>query len=292
MTSRLFRKPFGLVLAGGGAHGAWQAAVVERLHNQYGLKFDHVLCFSIGALTGTAYCLNRMEKLIAIWKNVSGHKVLRLRPRLFPFSVYSSGAIWDFMRHVGSEEEAQRKARCNLTTMSYCVETRKHRYSRFSPGGYEGWDGPMTARLVASCSIPRVFPPVQIRDQRCLRTYIDGGVKGEDGFNFSALRDCRDILVLQMARPDEVGRKPSLGLFSRKLQCAREGLQEAITTGLMPLQRLKPRPRIFRFYPTRRLDYSALDFTSRRCIPALYHGAHDADCLMIDPSTYLLPDVG
>ena len=61
MTSE-FRTPLGLVLVGGGAHGAWQAAVLDQLERKHHLEFDHILCFSIGSLTGTAYLLDRVPK--------------------------------------------------------------------------------------------------------------------------------------------------------------------------------------------------------------------------------------
>ena len=289
MIPRL-RGPLGLVLSGGGAHGAWQAGVIETLHDRFGLRFDHILSFSIGSLTGAAYFLNRLAKLNAIWKNISRHRVLRFSPKVFPVSFYSNAALWEVLRHAGSDEYAMVKARCALTSIAYCVETKKHVYSRFTPSGQNGWDGPLTARLVASCSIPRVFPPIVLKETpKQKRTYIDGGVAGNDErdpLRFDALAECRDVLVVQMTRPEEIGQKPPWGYLAKKLQNAREGLHGAISKGLEPLKQRSRRPRIFRFYPTRKLEYSMLAFESRVCIPALFQGKHDADYFMRNFSSY------
>jgi predicted acylesterase/phospholipase RssA len=289
MSVRL-RKPLGLVLSGGGAHGAWQAGVIEKLHYDFGLRFDHIVSFSIGSLTGAAYFLDRLAKLNAIWKNISGHRILRFSPKLAPISFYSNAALWEVLRHVGSDEHARSKASCKLTSIAYCVDTKKHVYSHFSPNGQAGWDGPLTSRLMASCSIPKVFPPIEIQeDLQRTRTYIDGGVDGNNDsnpLNFETLAGCKDVLVIQMTRPEEIGKKPPWGYLSRRLQSAREGLHGAISLGLKPLKALHNRPRIFRLYPTRILEYSMLKFDSRVCIPALFQGAHDAEYFMKDLASY------
>ncbi len=285
--SQVFRRPLGLVLAGGGAHGAWQAAVVDHLERKYGIEFDHILCFSIGSLTGAAYLLDRVPKLVSIWKNVTSHRILRLRPRLFPPTLFSAQALWEVLRHAGTDEEARINARCKLTSISFCRETRKHVYSTYSPRGAEGWHSPMGGRLIASCSIPQIFPPVRIDQNGEKRTYVDGGVEGEQPLRFDALKDCKDVLVLQMTRPEEIGSEPGFGYLSRRLQCVREGLHRATSQGLHTLRVLPNAPRIFRFYPTERLDYSMLAFKSEYSIPALYQGYHDADVLISDSSDYM-----
>lgn len=281
------RKPLGLILAGGGAHGAWQAAVVDHLERKYDIEFDHISCFSIGSLTGIAYLLDRVPKLVSIWKNISSHRILRLRPRLFPPTLYSAQALWELLRHAGTEEEAKINARCKLTSISFCRETQKHVYSTFSPRGAEGWHSPMGLWLLASCAIPQVFPPIRIDQNGETRTYVDGGVEGEEPLRFDALKDCKDVLVLQMTRPEELGAKPGFGYIARRLQDVREGLHRTISKGLHSLRIVPDAPRIIRFYPTKRLDYSMLDFRGESCIPAVYQGYHDADVLMSDLEAYM-----
>ncbi|MEE8425462.1 MAG: patatin-like phospholipase family protein [Elusimicrobiota bacterium] len=279
------RRPLGLVLAGGGAHGAWQAGVVSRWAETHGLKFDHILGFSIGSLVGAGYVFNRIDSLMSLWSDIDRARIMRWKPRLFPASLFGNDSIREAVSRGGSDEEAKKRTRCRFTVVTYCLEEKRHHYFRFTPGGTDGWHNPFSDHLVASCSIPYIFPPVRLRKNGRTLTYVDGGVHGERPASFGALRRCKDVIVLQMIRHDEIGRKP-LGLLARREQRGREELYEFISHGIRPLLESNSDVRVFRYFPSHRLAHSMLAFNSRACEPALRLGRRDADIFLDHPARY------
>jgi predicted acylesterase/phospholipase RssA len=280
-----FRRPLGLVLSGGGAHGAWQAGALEAL-TRSGLNFDHVFGFSAGALNGAAYVFNKMDVLREIFTHIERYRVMRVRPKLAPLTLCSNEAIWEVVSHGGREEEAKAAARCRFTVATYWPEKGKRVYAHYSPRGEEGWDAPWADHVVASCSIPRIFPPVLIKSNGSEKLCIDGGVWGEENLSFDALSDCQDVIVLQMIRPDEMGYRP-WGYWAREEQKHREGLFEHTALGLSTLTDLPNAPRVFCLYPTRRLEYSMLSYKNKPCREALALGGSDGELFHHDPRPYL-----
>ncbi|OIO07027.1 MAG: hypothetical protein AUJ52_11045 [Elusimicrobia bacterium CG1_02_63_36] len=280
-------RSLGLVLAGGGSLGAWQAGMLDGLVRA-GLRFDDVLGFSIGSLNGAGYCLRKMDVLLDIWRNIDGARVMRFKPKLFPLSLYTNDAIAEVVTHGGDDEEARRNCRARFTIVSTDKRDDRKCYARFTPQGEDGWDGPIHRHLMASCSIPIVFPPVQIEVGGQIRHFVDGGVWVSEKISFESLAGCEDILVLVMTRPDEIGRDPGWGYLPRREQTVREGLWDYIDVGLSTLSAHPRRPRIFKVFPSRRLDYSMLGFKTRFCRPAVDQGVLDASAFLKDPSKYLV----
>lgn len=262
----------GLALAGGGALGSWQAGVLEALTSG-GLSFDKVLGFSAGALSGAAYFLGCQEELLSRWRAIDSHRILRFSPRLSPLSLFSGGPIWESVRHAFDEESAKRAGRCDFLVVSL-REDGLPVYSRFSPGGLRGWDGPLDARLVASCAIPIIFPPVRIQEASGPQLYRDGGIPGREPLSFAGLAGCRDLIVVEMVRPEEPG--PSAwGPIARREQKARVSVREQMNRGVLSLASLSQPPRVFRLFPSKILDFTMLSFRERHCGPALELGLAD-----------------
>ncbi len=282
-----FRSPVGLVLAGGASHGAWQAGMIDGL-SRSGLKFDDVFGFSIGSLNGAAYSLRKLDVLIHIWRNIENSRILRFKPRLFPFSMYSNAALAEVVTHSGDENEARRACQTRFTIVSTDRRDQRHCYARFTPGGQDGWDGPLASHMMASCSIPRVFPPVKVKVKGRNRQLVDGGVWVSEKISFESLAHCKDIIVLLMTRPDDFGHDPGWGYLPRQEQRVREGLWNYIDTGLATLTGLPNKPRIFKVYPSKRLDYSLLAFKNRFCSPAVDQGMGDAAAFLKDPNEFLI----
>lgn len=267
-----FRSPLGLALAGGGALGSWQAGVLSAL-TEGGLSFDKVLGFSAGALTGAAYFLGREEELLSRWRAIDSHRILRFSPRLSPLSLFSGESVWEAVRHASDEESAKRAGRCDFLVVSLRDDGLPV-YSRFSPGGARGWDGPLDARLVASCAIPVIFPPVRIEEAAGPRLYRDGGIPGREPLSFADFAGCRDLVVVEMVRPEEPG--PSAwGPIARREQKARVSVREHMNRGVLSLAGLPEPPRVFRLSPSKVLDFTMLCFRERHCGPALELGLAD-----------------
>lgn len=287
MKPKGFEKPLGLVLAGGGSLGAWQAGMLDGL-TRAGLRFDDVLGFSIGSLNGAGYCLGKMDVLLDIWRNIDTARVMRFKPKLFPLSLYANDAIAEVVTHGGNDDEARRNCRARFTIVSTDKRDDSKCYARFTPGGKDGWDGPIHRHLIASCSIPIVFPPVQIEVGGRTRHFVDGGVWVSEKISFEALSACKDVVVLLMTHPGEIGRNPGWGYLPRREQTVREGLWDYIDVGLSTLNAHRRRPRVFKVFPSRRLDYSMLGFKTRYCRPAVDQGLEDAASFLKDPSQFLV----
>ncbi|MBI4425640.1 MAG: patatin-like phospholipase family protein [Elusimicrobia bacterium] len=271
---RDFERPLGLALAGGGAHGAWQAGALRSL-SAAGLSFDQVIGFSAGALTGVAYALDIEDELTARWSDTDGQRPLRFAPRLSPASLFSGESIWEAVRKTHDEAEARRRLRCELTVVSLRVPQREYDYARFTPSGAGGWDGPLAAKLVASCAIPGIFPPVTVAANGTpAQRLVDGGVPGREPLRFDALAGCRTVIALQMTRPEEVGRF-HWWPWRRIDQMGRDVCHRQMVSGLDSLLSRADAPAVYRFYPSRTLEFSQLSFRTSRCAPAMEQGARD-----------------
>lgn len=68
-------KKLGLVLAGGGALGAYQVGAIEALE-ELGYKFDVVTGTSIGAINGALVCAQQVSRLRGLWEDITPEKVM------------------------------------------------------------------------------------------------------------------------------------------------------------------------------------------------------------------------
>jgi len=107
-------------------------------------------------LTGVYYCFGRLEEGVEGWRRHEGG-TLRLRPRLYPPSIFSNDPIKEAVPFIENDAEARAKARRRLIVVSALRSRARAIYPVFSPGGQDGWDGPLLDHLFASCAIPVVF---------------------------------------------------------------------------------------------------------------------------------------
>lgn len=264
--------------------GAWQAGCVEAL-TKGGLVFDKILGFSAGGLTGAGYTFGFQDELLRRWRNTNEQPLLRFSPSMKPFSLFSGQGIWDAVRLLEDEPAMKAAARCELTVMSHRVADGATVYSRFSPKGERGWDGPLPGRLAAGCAIPWIYPPVTLDEAGAPVTYIDGGIPGRDWMKFDALEGCKDVIVVEMVRPEEPGRRTYTPVAYYE-QLGRETCRRQIDSGVASASRWAAPPRIFRLPPSRRLTFTMLDFTQSVCVEAVEHGLRDGATFLASPREF------
>lgn len=85
-ASWLRTKRVGLVLAGGGAKGAYQAGCVDYLRS-IGLTDYYVVAgSSVGSLNGAAVASGKIPEIVEVWKQISLRQILVPSWRLLPFA--------------------------------------------------------------------------------------------------------------------------------------------------------------------------------------------------------------
>jgi len=263
-----FKRPLGLVLTGGGALGSWQAGCLQGLLDG-GLRPDRVLGYSSGALAGAGGFLGVMPELVRRWRRIDEGRILRFSPKFSPFSLFSGASLFESASAARDETAARRSASFDFTVVTVDLGRDEPAYHRFSPSGE--WDGPLEHRLVASASIPVIFPPVEIGG--CV--FSDGGIPCGKPLSYASLEGCREVIVIEMVRPEERGRR-YWNPLRRYEQQGREAALDQAERGIASLRALPDPPRVHRLRPSRILEFSMLDFKSAYCSLALDGGIADA----------------
>lgn len=151
-----------LVLAGGGAKGAFQVGVLQRLEES-GVRFDSVYGTSTGALNTIGYSFGGVPEMTKIWQGIRGPKdIIRLNwyNLLWSRGAYSTKPLRSII-----EGHLKRfpKPRCQAWVC----------YVDFRDGGlyYRGsHETEFSDAVLASASIPFALEPVQ-------DFFVDGGVR-------------------------------------------------------------------------------------------------------------------
>lgn len=185
------KRKYTLVLGGGAHLGAVQAGQLHALA-EAGIEIEKIIGVSVGALNGSWVSRGldpqNTKQLIEIWKDASNSQLFDRGVRRFIRVIMGEGGLSSNAKLREFAEVACPAERlenfpvptevvtCNLTTG--CVNYHQ--------------TGPAVDLIVASCSMPGVFPPVPIDGER----HVDGGVldllpwrrAGED---HTLVLDCR-----------------------------------------------------------------------------------------------------
>jgi predicted acylesterase/phospholipase RssA len=277
------RGPRGVFLQGGGALGAWQAGALEVL-DAAGWRFDAVMGYSIGAVNGTALAFGRLAEALARWRVLDG-RALKPRPRLRPFALCTLEPLTAFLDAARDEEAAKAALKAELTLVAACPATGRAVHARFTPGGKGGWDAPLLDYAAASCAVPMVFPAVSVRYRGRPMTLVDGGVPMPTPFELTPLAGCAEILILEMVRADERGRR-DWAPWRWLDQGAREAGRELVDEGVTGLLNSDRPPVVRRLAPSRRLKPVMLDFRAAGLREMLALGAEDARAFLAAPDRW------
>lgn len=193
------------VLGGGGVLGSSEVGMVRALA-EHGIRPDLVLGTSIGALNGAFIAadpgVEGAERLAAVWEAVVREGVFLDNPMRQAARVakYRTHLLSNApLRHVISRylpvsrfEELEVAFQC----VAACIEDSSGRWFT---------DGDLTDAVVASCSVPGLFPPVQIGD----RHYLDGGLVHSIPVGRALALGATRIFVLQVGRVEQPLKVPT-----------------------------------------------------------------------------------
>jgi len=198
-----------IVLSGGGNLGALQVGMLRALV-EAGITADVVLGCSIGAVNGAAFARSPDEegiaRLVAFWtRPESGEPVMpgsRLPPLVQLLRKGESLHAPDGLRSrldwlYGADATFE-----DLAVPFQCVAAEVETAA-------ETWfdSGPLVAPIMASSSLPAVYPATMIDGRR----YLDGGVVNNVPVARAVELGCREIVVLHVGlhgRPDARIRRP------------------------------------------------------------------------------------
>lgn len=192
------------VLGGGGRLGAAEVGMLAALTDA-GIAPDMVLGTSIGAINGVAIAddpsVEGVARLRALWSDVE-------RSGMF------GGGVVDRVRHIAatrtslhSNEPLRRlldrvvggrrieDLPVRFQCVAACIETAEATWFD---------SGPVTDRVLASCAVPGLLPPVEVDGLH----YLDGGVVDSIPVRRAIELGAERIFVLQVGRIEEPLRVP------------------------------------------------------------------------------------
>ena len=187
------------VLGGGGALGSSEVGMVRALA-EHGIRPDLVLGTSIGALNGAFIAadpgVEGAERLAAVWEAVVRDGVFLDNP------VRQAARVARYRTHLLSNAPLRHVLETYLPVSRFedldvafqcvaaCIEDASGRW--FSPGE-------IADPVIASCSVPGLFPPVLIED----RHYLDGGLVHSIPVGRALALGATRIFVLQVGRVEQ-----------------------------------------------------------------------------------------
>ena len=193
------------VLGGGGVLGSTEVGMVQALADR-GVRPDLVLGTSIGALNGAFIAADPGpeggERLAAVWEAVLREGVFLDNPmrQAARIAKYRTHLLSNApLRHViarylpvSTFEQLEVEFQC----VAACIE---------DAGGQWFGSGDLTDPIVASCSVPGLFPPVRIGE----RHYLDGGLVHSIPVGRALALGATRIFVLQVGRVEQELTPPS-----------------------------------------------------------------------------------
>ena len=179
----------GLVLSGGAAFGAFQIGALQTAAEMGYNKWDLIAGVSVGALNGSMIALDKFDKLVNIWNNISNNQVYTRRLN----AIYIALALILCRQGILGNRPLQRKIKEAINGGSFKIPMLVGTVS-LKTGDYHSFDilefekDLKTFRkiVLASTSIPVFWPPVKkiIHKGKKYRNMIDGGIR-----NFSPLKN-------------------------------------------------------------------------------------------------------
>lgn len=232
-----------LVLSGGGAKGAFQVGALEVLldHPHY-RHFDVICGISVGALNGTMLAMGKFDALMSVWEQVKDHPEKVYGGKVGKHGeIKALSAVWQailrFKQKSILDLEPLRRLMDSLIQLDEdgkvpiedevelqigAVSLLTGLLEAFNPRTTDGQS--FKQAVLASATMPIIWPPVQIIAQGPDAVWIDGGVRDTSPIRFALGEGVDEIVVVNCTPEDkplpprEAGQiKHILDVFKRSL---------------------------------------------------------------------------
>jgi NTE family protein len=181
-------KKTALILSGGGAKGAFQAAAEKYAREVKGYHWDIIAGVSVGALNGAMLAMQKFDRLWQIWNTISDDQVMT-----GGFNLWSAIKLFFGAKSFYGNEPLHRLLKQELEVDKIVTDLRIGAVSLVT-GEYIQFtkESPnFTEAVLASTVMPVIWTPVDITPE--YRSMVDGGVR-----NISPIGDVLDT------DPDEI----------------------------------------------------------------------------------------
>jgi NTE family protein len=181
-------KKTALILSGGGAKGAFQAAAEKYAREVKGYHWDVIAGVSVGALNGAMLAMEKYDRLWQIWNTISDSQVYTggfnllsaIKLLLGAKSFYGNEPLYRLLK----QEMEVDKIKADLRIGSVSLMSGEYvQFTKESPH--------LAEAVLASTVMPVIWTPVDVSPD-CL-SMVDGGVR-----NISPIGDVLDL------NPDEI----------------------------------------------------------------------------------------
>jgi predicted acylesterase/phospholipase RssA len=293
----IFKKPIGLFLCGGGAFGSFQSGVLKKLCDA-ALEFDVLAGFSIGSLNGAAYCFDKVKELKDIWSRVDNNNIFKFSPSYHHmpielYKIYYNGSLLSSLRYklenkisrmtlfsnkpvygilqnwLGKGEQIFLK-KTRFHVISHCIE-KKLPYISTYEGRTLSSNMNFIDALVASSSIPLIFPPVKIKEKDEIIHLVDGGTIGIATINLNIFDGCKTVIIISNSSEEDLNysKKGFLGYFETKV---RRMLAIHVRKIYESRVFIKSGPDVHFIYPEKLLEGGIIDFKAENCLKNFEYG--------------------
>lgn len=275
----------GLVLAGGGARGAYQIGALKALKE---LSIDkHIKVVSgtsIGALNAMLFILGDIEKSIDIWNKISKEEILptdennlTIRSKLLHFGISNMNFIKKYMPRIISGGNISRSGlitimdkidfnfvkKSDVVCYAACTHSDELTARYFKLNNYKEDD--IKKILLATSAIPIIYDYEKIEEIK----YLDGGIVDNVPIQPVYGENCDIIIVVHLSKESDIDKRvfpntyiieilPSIiedGLFEGTLEFNEEMSKKRIQTGYDDtMERIKPIMELTRFMDNRKKE--------------------------------------
>jgi predicted acylesterase/phospholipase RssA len=256
-----------LVLSGGGSKGAYSVGVVNAL-SDLGIHPKIVCGTSSGALSAAMVVAGEEKKLLEIWKNLTTEQVYSRMWKLsfiasffgnFTYPFFSSKPLLDLIRSSVDFDKVKDSSKKLIVSAFDLVSGKVIRFYNDHPN--------LDRCLLASASIPVIFPPVRV-DSHVL---VDGGVTDNVPFKTAIEHGATKIYAVINSRREDFANKKirnNLALTITLLEASQYAILLDDAHHLNRINSLYPRGELHEvemvlLQPSKSLELGTLEFSNR-----------------------------
>lgn len=290
-----------IFLCGGGALGAWQSGALSLI-NEKKIEAQAVSGFSIGAINSAFYCFDSVDKIEKIWSKMDNKKIFKfslgysrpvdisiadenknlakqIKSKIENFlsgvNLFSNKPVYKILSKYISKK-AEFKKKLKFYCISHCVERSAPYITEFDSDNYDR--NRFIKMVVASSTIPFIFPQVRQESEWGEIHLVDGGVIGRESINFSFFEGFSDVFVISNVCDEDYYFKPKsifsiAEIFEKRLRRILVYQNKKI---FKSLSHLNSKPNIHFIKPSKPLEGRIMDFDGKKAIKLFEDGKKTA----------------